>query len=163
MSVDGGASRARDGRSHHAGTVPRDERVALARGFGVVLRAEREAAGLTQDQLAARARLDRTTIGHLECGTRRPSTVSLWRVARALRPRRDYTLRDAVALDQRLRESVPVGSLRVHATRPHAAREAIRAELLAGRAGGQPATGADVMGTLILAALAAPSNQPKTG
>ena len=52
-----------------------------------------------------------------------------------------------MALDQRLRDAAG-SSLRIAATRPHAAREWVRVELLA-EAGGKPAaTGADAMGLL---------------
>ena len=75
------ASHARDGR--HA--VPdRAERVHLAATFGVVLRVER--GRVTQQGLADAAGLDRRTVDRLENGRRRPSTVSIWRLARALRP-----------------------------------------------------------------------------
>ncbi len=82
----------------------------------------------------------------------RPSTVSVWKIARALRP--GDSLRDRVALDERLRRAA--GRSLVHAnTRPHAARERARAELLAEAGGAPVATEADVFGALILADLAA--------
>ena len=89
---------------------------------------------------------------------RRPSTTSIWRIARALRPRAlrprgTCTLRDAVAVDQRLRDAAG-SSLRDYSTRPHAARERVRAELLAEAAGGVVAAEADRMGPLIIAELA---------
>ena len=89
----------------------------------------------------------------------RPSTVSVWKIARALRP--GDSLRDRVALDERLRRADErlrraAGRSLVHAnTRPHAARERARAELLAEAGGAPVATEADVFGALILADLAA--------
>jgi len=124
----------------------------LTSGFGAVLRVER--GHVTQQQLADAAGLDRRTIDRLENGQRRPSTVSVWRIARALRPRVTCTLRDAVALDERLRRAA--GRSLVYAnTRPHAARERVRGELLAEAGGGGPvATETDCMGALIVAELA---------
>ena len=148
MSDDDGASRARDRR--HA--VPdRAERVNLAATLGMVLRAER--GHVTQQQLADAAGLDRRTVDRLENGQRRPSTVSVWKIARALRP--GDSLRDQVALDERLRRAA--GRSLVYAnTRPHVARERVRAELLAEAAGAGPvATEADTIGRLIVADLAA--------
>ena len=63
-------------------------------------------------------------------------------------------MRDRVALDERLRRAA--GSSLVHAnTRPHAARERVRAELLAEAAGGPVVTEIDVFGAVLLASLAA--------
>jgi len=145
----GDPSRARDRR--HA--VPdRPERMRLTSGFGAVLRVER--GHVTQAQLADAAGLDRRTIDRLENGQRRPSTVSIWRIARALRPRVTCTLRDAVALDERLRRAAGP-SLVYAATRPHVARERVRGELLAEAGGGPVVTGSDVFGAVLLADLAA--------
>ena len=140
-------SRVREGRHR----VPdRPERMRLTSGFGMVLRLER--GHWTQQQLADAAGLDRRTIDRLEQGQRRPSTSSVWRIARALRP--GDSLRDRVALDERLRRAA--GSSLVHAnTRPHAARERVRAELLAEAAGGPVVTDVDVFGAVLLANLAA--------
>ena len=117
-----------------------------------MLRVER--GHVTQQMLADAAGLDRRTVDRLENGQRRPSTVSIWRIARALRPRVTCTLHDAVALDERLRRAA--GPSLVHAaTRPHAARERVRGELLAEAGAGPVATDADSCGGLILAGLAA--------
>ncbi len=128
----------------------RGERLRLASTFGAVLRLERGHA--TQQMLADAAGLDWRTIARLENGARRPSTVSVWKIARALRP--GDSLRDRVALDERLRRAA--GRSLVHAnTRPHAARERVRGELLAEAAGGPVVTEADVFGAALLADLAA--------
>jgi hypothetical protein len=93
------------------------------------------------------------TIELLEAGWRRPSTVSTWKLARALRPR--GSRRDRVALDEQLRRAAGE-SLRVAATRPHRAREATRTELLA-EAGSGPVLGdRDDLGAAILAELSNP-------
>ena len=122
----------------------------LTSTFGAVLRLER--GHWTQQRLADAAGLDRRTIDRLENGQRRPSTVSIWRIARALRP--GDSMRDRVALDERLRRAA--GRSLVYAnTRPHAARERVRGELLAEAGGGGPvATETDCMGALIVAELA---------
>ncbi len=72
---------------------------------------------------------------------------------RALRPREACTLRDAVALDQRLWDAAGP-SLRYYGTRAHAAREQARAELLAEAAGAPPATHLDDFGAIVIADLA---------
>ncbi len=130
----------------------RPERMRLTSGFGMVLRLER--GHWTQQQLADAAGLDRRTIDRLENGQRRPSTSSVWKIARALRP--GDSLRDRVALDERLRRAA--GRSLVHAnTRPHGARERVRGELLAEAAGAPVVTGADVFGAVLIANLAAPA------
>jgi transcriptional regulator with XRE-family HTH domain len=140
-------SRAREGRHR----VPdRAEQVRLRSTLGVVLRLER--GHWTQQELADAAGLDRRTIDRLENGQRRPSTVSVWKIARALRP--GDSLREQVALDERLCRAA--GHSLVYAnTRPHVARERVRGELLAAAGGAPVATESDTLGRLILADLAA--------
>ena len=88
--------------------------------------------------------------------------MSCWRIARALRPRVTCTLRDAVALDERLRRAA--GRSLVHAnTRPHGARERVRGQLLAEAAGGPVVTDVDVFGAVLLADLAAAAAAADTG
>ena len=53
-------------------------------GFGLLLRAHRGAAGLTQDELAARAGLSTEAISTLERGRYSPSLAVVERLARAL-------------------------------------------------------------------------------
>jgi len=136
----------------------RAERVRLLSTLGVVLRLER--GHWTQQQLGDAAGLDRRTIDRLENGRRRPSTVSLWRIARALRA--NGTLRDRVALDERLRQAAG-RSLVWSNTRSHVARERVRAELLAEAGAGPVATEADTIGRLIVADLAAAVAGADTG
>jgi len=132
----------------------------LTSGFGAVLRVERGGAGMTQQQLGDAAGLDRRSVDRMESGQRRPSTVSVWRIARALRPH--GTLRDRVALDERLRRAA--GPSLVHAaTRPHVARERVRGELLAEAAGAPVVTEVDVFGAVLLANLAAAAASGDTG
>ena len=156
-TATGDPSRVREGRHR----VPdRPERMRLTSGFGAVLRVERGGAGMTQQQLGDAAGLDRRTIDRLENGQRRPSTVSVWKIARALRP--GDSLRDRVALDERLRRAA--GRSLVYAnTRPHAARERVRGELLAEAAGAVVVTEVDVFGAVLLADLAAAAAGADTG
>ena len=115
----------------------------------------------SQRELADAAGLDRRTIDRLENGQRRPSTSSIWKIARGLRPW--DSVRDRVALDERLRRAAG-GSLVWSRTRPHAGRERVRAELLAEAAGAGPvATEADTIGRLIVADLAAGAAGADTG
>lgn len=60
------------------------EKAAILKQFGVNLRACRLERGLTQEQLADRAALDRTYISGIERGERNPSLVNLARLAEAL-------------------------------------------------------------------------------
>ena len=154
-TATGDPSRVREGRHR----VPdRPERMRLTSGFGAVLRVER--GHVTQAQLADAAGLDRRTIDRLENGQRRPSTVSVWRIARALRP--GDSLRDRVALDERLRRAA--GHSLVHAaTRPHVARERVRDELLAEAGGGPVVTEIDTFGAALLAEIAAAAAEAEDG
>ena len=62
----------------------------LAAAFGKVLRARRTAAGLSQQELAFGADLDRTYISLLERGIRQPSLTVIFSLSRTLdeRPER---------------------------------------------------------------------------
>lgn len=57
---------------------------ALPAAFGKALREYRERAGLSQENLADAAELDRTFIGMLERGQRQPTLETLFRIANAL-------------------------------------------------------------------------------
>ncbi|MEX0778052.1 MAG: helix-turn-helix transcriptional regulator [Phycisphaeraceae bacterium] len=57
---------------------------ALQREFGLRVRRFREAAGLSQEDLAFRARLTRTYVTQIECGKRDPSLSTIGRLAGAL-------------------------------------------------------------------------------
>lgn len=52
--------------------------------LGVNVRKLRRAAGMTQEQLAAEALMERSYVSDLERGTRNPSVVALGRLAEAL-------------------------------------------------------------------------------
>lgn len=56
----------------------------VLRAFGETLRAYRQAAGLSQEGLAAVAGLDRTYVGGVERGERNVSLVNIVRLAEAL-------------------------------------------------------------------------------
>jgi len=56
----------------------------LAKQFGVVVRRQREASGVSQEALAATAGLHRTYISMLERGVRMPSILVARQVAEAL-------------------------------------------------------------------------------
>ena len=113
--------------------VPDDaERARLRARFGSVLRTER--GHLTQQQLADRAKLHRVTISRLEERRQRPTTASVWAIARALRG----DLRSRVALDERLRAGAS-DSLRHYGRRPHRRREQMRLELRLSAGDGLPA------------------------
>ena len=55
--------------------------------FGSAVRARREALGLTQEDLAERARIHRTSLSDVERGTRNLALVNIERLASALRIR----------------------------------------------------------------------------
>jgi transcriptional regulator with XRE-family HTH domain len=52
--------------------------------FGTVARRFREAAGLSQEELAAKAGIHRTYIGGIERGERNPTLLMIHRLAKAL-------------------------------------------------------------------------------
>jgi transcriptional regulator with XRE-family HTH domain len=53
--------------------------------LGQILREAREKAGLSQEQLAFRADLDRTYISHLENDKKSPTVQTLFRICRAMK------------------------------------------------------------------------------
>ena len=52
--------------------------------FGYAVKNRREAAGLTQEELAEKAGIHRTYLSEIERGTRNPSLVNIERLAAAL-------------------------------------------------------------------------------
>ncbi len=60
----------------------RDETIRCA--FGVALRELRTRAGISQEKLAAKARLNRTYVGDVERGERNIAIVNIVKVCRAL-------------------------------------------------------------------------------
>jgi transcriptional regulator with XRE-family HTH domain len=56
----------------------------VAAAFGHVLRDCRQKAGISQEELAARADVDRTYVSLLERGRRQPTLDSLFRLAKGL-------------------------------------------------------------------------------
>ena len=66
---------------------------ALQKSFGTVLRKLRVEKGLSQEDLAFEAGLDRTFISMLERGVRQPSLSSLFAVASALQIRASRIVR----------------------------------------------------------------------
>ena len=62
--------------------------------FGIAVRAERENAKLSQEELAHRAGLHRTYIGGVERGERNVGLINLIRIARALHVTPSHLLKD---------------------------------------------------------------------
>ncbi|MBA3352570.1 MAG: helix-turn-helix transcriptional regulator [Blastocatellia bacterium] len=54
------------------------------RAFGLNVRKQREASGLTQERAGEKANLDPTYISGIERGVRNPSLLSICRIAKAL-------------------------------------------------------------------------------
>jgi len=65
----------------------------ILKRFGVALRVARLSAGISQEELALRAKLDRTYVGGAERGERNVSLVNICRLAAALEIRPDELLR----------------------------------------------------------------------
>lgn len=63
------------------------QKKAAAECFGKVLKSAREDAGQSQEELAKKARLNRTFISFLERGLRQPTLVTIFSIALALRTR----------------------------------------------------------------------------
>ena len=61
-----------------------DARLEVLRRFGKRVRAKRDELGISQEELADRADLDRTYVGGVERGERNVSLVNIYRLARAL-------------------------------------------------------------------------------
>ena len=60
----------------------RSDQVSAA--FGRILREQRAAAGVSQEQLALNADVDRTFVSQMERGIRQPSLTTLFKLAKAL-------------------------------------------------------------------------------
>jgi transcriptional regulator with XRE-family HTH domain len=72
----------------------------LAKAFGAILRARREATELSQEALAHKCELDRTYISMLERGIRQPTIETLFRLADAMEMRASEFI---VALEKSIR------------------------------------------------------------
>ena len=58
---------------------------AFLRRFGAAVRAQREARGLSQEDLGFEADLDRTYVSGVERGVRNPTVVTIFALAKALK------------------------------------------------------------------------------
>jgi len=56
----------------------------ISQVFGQVLREQRAARGLSQEELALAADVDRTFVSQMERGIRQPTVTTLWKLAHAL-------------------------------------------------------------------------------
>jgi transcriptional regulator with XRE-family HTH domain len=56
----------------------------VSASFGRVLREQRTAAGVSQEQLALSADVDRTFVSQMERGIRQPTLTTLFKLAKAL-------------------------------------------------------------------------------
>jgi transcriptional regulator with XRE-family HTH domain len=56
----------------------------VSKAFGKALRAQREAAGISQEGLALTAEVDRTFVSQMERGIRQPTLTTLCKLAQAL-------------------------------------------------------------------------------
>lgn len=65
----------------------RDEWDIACAAFGAAVRKRREALGLTQEEFAERARMDRTYASGIERGVRNPTIKVIARIAKALSTR----------------------------------------------------------------------------
>ena len=83
---------------------------ALSKAFGEGLRRAREEVGITQDELAARSGLHRTTISLLELGRREPRLGTIFRLAKGL-GRSPGALLDRVAREQAAMEGEVIEGL----------------------------------------------------
>ena len=63
--------------------------------FGAAVRIHRKHAGLSQEQLALEASLDRTYVSGVERGVRNPSLIVIHRLAQAPKVREDELFRTA--------------------------------------------------------------------
>jgi transcriptional regulator with XRE-family HTH domain len=56
----------------------------ISQVFGQVLREQRNARGISQEDLALSADVDRTFVSQMERGVRQPTITTLWKLSRAL-------------------------------------------------------------------------------
>jgi transcriptional regulator with XRE-family HTH domain len=56
----------------------------IENAFGQVIRELRKAKNYSQEKLAEKSNLDRTFISHLERGTKQPSLITIFQLAKAL-------------------------------------------------------------------------------
>ena len=62
----------------------RSDREKIAQAFGIALREARETAGLSQEELAFRAEVDRTFVSKAERGIRQPALTTVFLLSNAL-------------------------------------------------------------------------------
>lgn len=62
----------------------RKDRARIAKAFGVALRQARSRAGISQEELALRAEVDRTFVSRAERGERQPALTTVFLLAKAL-------------------------------------------------------------------------------
>jgi transcriptional regulator with XRE-family HTH domain len=62
----------------------RKDREKIAKAFGNALQQERKRAGLSQEELAFRAKVDRTFVSRAESGKRQPALTTVFLLAKAL-------------------------------------------------------------------------------
>lgn len=80
---------------------------ALLEAFAAVLRDLRKETGLSQEQLALRAHVDRTFVGKLESGKHHPSLAVVFKLAQAV----DMTPENLVAMVRRTKLSTEASNL----------------------------------------------------
>lgn len=67
----------------------RKDRAKIAKAFGVALRQARARSGISQEELALRADVDRTFVSRAERGERQPALTTVFLLAKALGLRAD--------------------------------------------------------------------------
>ena len=78
------------------------------REIGTRIRRQREAAGLTQEQLGEVCDLSTSFIGHIERGSRKLSVESLYKLSSALHVSVDYLLFDCMSQETSLPTDISV-------------------------------------------------------
>lgn len=76
----------------------RRDRQKVASAFGRALRAERETLGVSQEELALRAGVDRTFVSRVERGERQPALATVLLLAKALQTRASALVEETEAL-----------------------------------------------------------------
>ncbi|MFH1371737.1 MAG: helix-turn-helix transcriptional regulator [Planctomycetota bacterium] len=79
-----------------------DQQYSLLKSFGAVVRQRRQEMGLSQEELAAKAGLNRTYIGDIERGTRNVALVNIFRLALALEIKPSFLL---MSIEKRVRKT----------------------------------------------------------
>ena len=74
--------------------MAKDEAKSICITVGKTIRKYRQKLGISQEELAERAKIHRTFMSHVECATRNITVYNLVKIAKALNVKPSYLLKD---------------------------------------------------------------------